>query len=154
MLYRSRGHGFDPWSSGAALFQRREEGEPELPLIGVRCRLGQRYKVWAMLDTGAEWSVISEHTASIVHDQIVDLDLEPIRYWTRRGLHEGRLQRVSIELLADPSRGNDLVCDATVLVIRGWEGPDTLGFRGCLERIRFALDPDDEDPLFYFGTFG
>jgi hypothetical protein len=30
-----------------------------------------------------------------------------------------------------------------------WPGPTVLGWRGCLDRFRWAIDPDDE--VFYFG---
>jgi hypothetical protein len=131
------------------VFQRRDDDRRDLLVVGVRCRLGG-FESLALLDTGAEWSVVSEGTAAIVRDQLEDLDIE-IPYNTRLGNMKGRLHRLTIDLLADPNRGSDLQCVATVLVLPGWSGPDVLGFRGFLERIRLALDPDDMQPLFYFG---
>ena len=36
----------------------------------------------------------------------------------------------------------------TWFVSEDWPGPNVLGWKGCLERMRFALDPSDES--FYF----
>jgi hypothetical protein len=43
-----------------------------------------------------------------------------------------------------------------VLLAPEWEGPPVLGYRGLLERIRFALDPGvtDADQWMYFGAVG
>ena len=38
--------------------------------------------------------------------------------------------------------------DATWFVAPDWPGPSVIGWRGCLERMRFALDPGEE--AFYF----
>jgi hypothetical protein len=42
---------------------------------------------------------------------------------------------------------------SSVFVAKEWEGPIVLGYRGFLERIRFALDPGvvPGEQMFYFG---
>jgi hypothetical protein len=104
----------------------------------------------ALLDTGAMWSVIDGDTADLLKDDLEDLE-SPVRLNTRHGSHTGTLQRLEVELLADPGAGSDLSVETTVLVIPEWPGPVVLGFQGMLEHVRFALDPDDERPTFYFG---
>lgn len=65
----------------------------------------------------------------------------------------GRLYRLSLTLLADV--GEDVTLQTTAFVpepeeAEHWgEMPCLLGFYGCLERVRFAIDPHTEQ--FYFG---
>ncbi|RLC10701.1 MAG: hypothetical protein DRI57_20015 [Deltaproteobacteria bacterium] len=65
----------------------------------------------------------------------------------------GELHRVSITLLADPGQGDELTIESTTFVSEEWEGPVVLGYRGFLERMRFALDPGiiPGEQIFYFG---
>jgi hypothetical protein len=147
-----------PWSSGAAVFQsglpigRRSQIRIQ---VAVACRLGSlSQKYLALLDTGAEWTVIGNQTADLLRSDLEDLE-EEIRYATRHGILAGRLHRLPITLLADPGRGSDLQVESTIVVIREWPGPIVLGFRGLLEWIRFALDPSfDGRGTFFFGQPG
>jgi hypothetical protein len=41
--------------------------------------------------------------------------------------------------------------EATWFISPDWPGPLVLGWKGCLERLRFALDPTPEEEWFYFG---
>jgi hypothetical protein len=68
-------------------------------------------------------------------------------------LVHGRLYRLNLTLLAD--EGEDLTIQTTAFVpepdeAEGWgDMPCILGLYGCLERLRFAVDPHTEP--FYFG---
>jgi hypothetical protein len=68
-------------------------------------------------------------------------------------LVHGRLYRLSLTLLAD--EGEDLPIQTTAFVPEPDEAEDwgdmpcLLGLYGCLERLRFAVDPHTE--RFYFG---
>ncbi|MCP4627568.1 MAG: hypothetical protein GY850_29240 [bacterium] len=66
---------------------------------------------------------------------------------------EGSLHHVNITLLAEKNSGDDLTIESTAFVSEEWEGPTVLGYRGFLERIRFALDPGliPGEQIFYFG---
>jgi hypothetical protein len=99
----------------------------------------------AQLDTAAEWSVVATEVAA-------DLGLlaaagEPKKYQTRLGTFDGKLVKHTIILPAD--EGDSLAVDATVWVSQEWPGSNFLGYRGLLESVRFALDPQQND--FYFG---
>jgi hypothetical protein len=65
----------------------------------------------------------------------------------------GRLYRLSLTLLAEP--GEDVTIQTTAFVPEPDEAehwgdlPCILGLYGCLERVRFAVDPRTE--RFYFG---
>lgn len=48
------------------------------------------------------------------------------------------------------TEGEDLTVQATWFVCPEWRGPVVLGWKGSLERFRFALDPHEE--FFYFGA--
>jgi hypothetical protein len=65
----------------------------------------------------------------------------------------GHLHRMPISLLAEQGQGTDLQVDSTVMVTPEWTGPTVLGFRGFLERLRFALDPGMQQgsEIIYFG---
>ena len=68
-------------------------------------------------------------------------------------LVQGRLYRLTLTLRAQA--GDDLTVQATAFVPEpqeeeSWgELPSILGFYGCLERVRFAVDPRTE--TFFFG---
>ena len=66
---------------------------------------------------------------------------------TRLGLIHGALYRGLIAIPADEA--SSLEVDATVFLSPDWRGPNFIGYQGLLQRIRFAVDP--EENLFYFG---
>ena len=73
----------------------------------------------------------------------------PSHLHTRFGLITGSLGRVTVRFVA--ADGEPLTIDATCFTSEGWLGPMVIGWKGCLERIRFGLDPSEE--AFYFGTW-
>ena len=72
---------------------------------------------------------------------------------TRLGRISGSLYRINISLLAEENHGYDLTVESSIFVSKDWDGPIVLGYRGFLERIRFALDPGviPGEQRFYFG---
>jgi hypothetical protein len=68
----------------------------------------------------------------------------------------GSLHRINISLLAEQNSGYDLTVDSSIFVSEEWPGPIVLGYRGFLERTRFALDPGvvPGEQMFYFGLPG
>ena len=105
----------------------------------------------AILDTGAEWCIIDPELLELV-------DLEPVRqitYTTRFGDISGTLNRANIIVQAE--YGEALALETTIFkadVEDGdvWRLPNFLGWSNCLDRIRFAIDPDPTHPTFYFGS--
>lgn len=127
-------------------------GQWRLP-IAVKCRVGNLEETeLALLDTGAEWSVIEGETAKILEDEL-DLSTESFNMSTRLGRISGSLYRINITLIAEENRDYDLIVESSVFVSKEWEGPIVLGYRGFLERVRFALDPGvvPGEQKFYFG---
>lgn len=108
---------------------------------------GSAGPILAQLDTGAAWSVLNAEIAEELG--LLGGDGEPITLSTRLGYYDGRLENTTITTIADDGRALDV--DATVFVSQDWPGPTFLGYRGLLERIRFALDPQANN--FYFGGY-
>jgi len=117
-------------------------------LVAVFCRIadGATPSV-ALLDTGSEWCVLPPEVAQESgFDLMPDPATAPLH--TRFGLIYGRLERVTITLIAD--QGHDLDVPATCFLSEDWPGPLVLGWKGFLERIRFSVDPNEEP--FYFAS--
>jgi hypothetical protein len=124
-------------------------GEPtaklaiEVEIAGVR--------VSAIVDTAAPYMIcepeIAEQLSFTASESIGATQLR-----THLGLVTGHLYRAPIILPA--ASGASVELQATVFVPEGdkWDdNPSFLGFHGCLERIRVAIDPGTES--FYFGPF-
>lgn len=118
-----------------------------LMFVAVTCRIGDLPdRLDAMLDTANQWCVLTPKVAN-------ELGLLPPSepggtvLSTRYGLLRGELIRISVEFPA--AEGVFLQIEATWFVSPDWPGPLVIGWKGCLERFRFALGPGDES--FYFG---
>jgi len=105
----------------------------------------------AMVDTGSVYFLCSPQIANLLYlEENASLGLESILI---RGVNiQGRLHRLPLTIQAEI--GESLELEVTAFVPDqshvDWEGfPCILGFQGCLERIRFAIDPHTN--TFYFG---
>ncbi len=121
---------------------------PHRLLVAVRVTIGDMAtSALLLLDTGSEWCVLSEaNAAQAGYPGEADPETPPLH--SRFGLIYGRIERIPFRFVADV--GEELVLDATCFVSADWPGPPVLGWKGCLERMRFALDPADE--MFSFAT--
>ncbi len=141
------------WSTGNAAYQAICKIDSWPVTVAVRCRIETLESgCSAFLDTGAEWSMIGEEMAVAINGQLGP-PIRSLTMSTRLGTIFGELHRVSITLLADPGQGDELTIESTTFVSEEWEGPVVLGYRGFLERMRFALDPGiiPGEQIFYFG---
>lgn len=136
------------WAVGAARFwvDREQDGFPLS--VSAFCRLGSgALDDFALIDTGAAWSLIGGDLARVLAPQTFDLGI-PMSMSTRLGLVRGSVHRLPVTLLAD--EGSDVTVDASVMLSLEWSGPVVLGYRGFLERIRIAFDPgvgDDDQRI-------
>jgi hypothetical protein len=113
--------------------------------VAVACHIGDLPdRVDALLDTAAEWCVIRPEQAKLLQ---LTPSADEARLHTRFGTISGWLERIPIKLLAQ--EGDVLSVDATCFISDDWLGPVVIGWKGYLERIRFALDPGRDS--FYFG---
>ncbi len=99
----------------------------------------------ALLDTGATWSILDWEVAELagLHPE----SGQRIRYSGRWGTIEGSVVPCLFRLPAD--EGESLEVEGSVFVSTDWRAGNFIGYRGFLERIRFALDPGEN--RFYFG---
>jgi len=131
--------------TGRSTYKADHEDGANRLLVAVTCRIGDLpYFTDALLDTAAEWCVLRA-------DVLGDLDYpdepgEVTTMLTRFGALSGILRRISVSFIAD--EGDAVPVEATWFVAPDWPGPAVIGWKGCLERMRFALDPSDQS--FYF----
>jgi hypothetical protein len=103
------------------------------------------FAVLAQLDTGCAWSILKPEIAEAM--QLMNEEGQPERLRIRFGNIDGQLKRINITILADD--GNCIELEATVFIPTEWTGGNFLGYGGLLERVRFAVDPQEN--FFYFG---
>ncbi len=103
----------------------------------------------ALLDTGAEWSVLAREIAEEIG--LLDADGHVITLRHKDGSTPGKLVRTTVTMLAD--EGTALDVDATVFIPDGeWPGSrNFIGYSGLLEKVRLGLDPQNNDV--YFGGY-
>jgi hypothetical protein len=104
----------------------------------------------ALLDTGAEWSVVSPLAARLGGAVTGN---ERVVMSTRYGSVGGHLGVLDVRLVA--TEGDALAVTATVFVSDRWplDAPQVvLGFRGLFERLAFALSRDEERHLLWFAA--
>ena len=108
----------------------------------------------AVVDTGGAYLILNPVVAArlrLGRDAMVHTD----RLVIRGVAFGGTVYRVPITLPA--TAGESLTFEATAFVPElehgeTWPLPSYLGWQGCLDRIRFAVDPADE--VVYFGAVG
>ncbi|HEX4962382.1 MAG TPA: hypothetical protein VF173_16210 [Thermoanaerobaculia bacterium] len=123
------------------------EGADREPRILVRIALGPlESPVLALMDTAAPWCVFRPEMNTRLQKSFLLIPGQAI-LGTRLGLFQGSLYRGHLRLLAE--EGESLNVEATVFVSPDWPGPNFLGYQGLLQRIRFAVDPENNH--FYFG---
>ncbi|MEA2464533.1 MAG: hypothetical protein QOJ98_2280 [Acidobacteriota bacterium] len=119
----------------------------------VHVAVGQE-RTTAVLDTGGAFLVLDPAFAATVGIDHADA-LAHDRIYIRGFVHHGTVHRMPLTLLA--TTGESLTFEATAFVPElehgeTWPLPSYLGWQGCLDRIRFAVDPADE--VVYFGAAG
>jgi hypothetical protein len=144
----------DPWSTSCARYGIAADHEGALLTVAVRCTIaGLPFESQALLDTGAAWSIIGGDLAEMLGSRLGEPGQTMILL-TRLGRIRGTLHPIEIVLVAE--RGESIAVSGSVLVAPGWTGPVVLGYRGFLERLRFALDPGagSNDAWFFFASAG
>lgn len=142
------------FAQGAAPFAYRPATEAETsPRVIVDIVIGD-VQTAAFVDTGGVYLLCSREIASRAQlDPNLAIPTPPLK-WSR-GVVAGELQRVPITLRA--AEGRSLTIEATAFIPGpayewGNDLPCILGMQGCLEKLRFAVDPNDD--TFYFGALG
>lgn len=131
---------------GRARYYPDHRSGPHRLFVAVACLVeGLSTPVYALLDTASEWCVLP---SGIAGDLGFDLTpgRHPIAFHTRWGLVTGRLERIGLSFVAE--EGDSLEMEASCFISADWHGPMVIGWKGCLEWIRFAFDPGEDH--FYF----
>jgi hypothetical protein len=106
-------------------------------LVSVSCQIeAQEVLIEALVDTASEWCVIKE---DLLPRHAAESASERTMLSTRFGLIEGHLVRAAITFPGTES--DDLRVEGTWFVSADWTGPPVLGWKGVLDRMRFAVDP-------------
>jgi len=129
------------FDGGCTYLQDADIGEHRMPLA-VPCHIEDLPDLYyALLDTGSSWCVLPAAVARLLG--VTPVPGEPtLRLSTRLGSFEGWLERARVTFPADVGRAIDV--DATWFVSWDWSGPMVLGWKGCVERMRIATDPDEQ----------
>ena len=102
--------------------------------------------VLAKIDTAAPWCIFTAQIGRALRSDFRPLS-EGLLLSTRLGSFRGSLYLVPVTFPA--LEGEPLLVDATAFVSPHWQGGNFIGYEGLLQKLRFAVDP--ENNLFYFG---
>lgn len=142
----------DPFATGMASYSYR----PAINDISNRIMLQVSIEgilVEAIVDTGSPYVICPPYLSEVIGFDPATA-IESIPYKIRGIDMRGNLYRVNVLFPAEA--GDNLSVDATVFVPNqewqeAWgEFPAFIGLTGCLERMRFAVDPEND--RFYFGS--
>ena len=117
----------------------------------IHVEVGRR-RTTAVLDTGGAYLLLDPGFAGRIGIEHADA-LARDRIHIRGFVRHGTVHRLPLTLLA--ATGKSLTFEVTAFVPEleygeTWPLPSYLGWQGCLDRIRFAVDPADE--VVYFGA--
>jgi hypothetical protein len=101
----------------------------------------------ALVDTASHWCILPPDIAVELGYTLATE--EDTHLHTRFGVLSGELIRLHLTFLAD--EGEPVEVEATWFLSPDWIGPLVIGWKGCLERLRFAFDPSEND--FYFAEY-
>jgi hypothetical protein len=117
-------------------------------LVAVRCVVGNRRdQEVALLDTGSPWCILPPALA-VELGYSLETDGDTLLH-TRFGLLAGELLRLPVFFVADDGAPAEI--EATWFLSPEWPGTLVIGWKGCLERLRFAFEPREND--FYFAEY-
>lgn len=137
---------------GRAVYRDHYPGDSEqTPRIVLSVRVAAM-PIYAIVDTGAPWCVLDP---DLMHPLIACGQAEMlynVDYIVRGHKYHGQLVRVAIDF--EGEHGFYMRMESTAFVATldenpPWYHPNFIGLSGCLDRMRFAIDPDENG--FYFG---
>lgn len=100
-----------------------------------------------MVDTAAPWCIFEPQIGEEIRDS-VEVFEERVCLHTRLGRFWGSL--CSGRLKVPSVSGEPLDVEALMFLSPDWPGGNFIGYEGCLDRIRFAVDPYRN--RFYFAS--
>jgi hypothetical protein len=141
-----------PFAQGASTYLDHLAAEPgTTPRVIVPVQI-EHILTEAVIDTGGAYLICDPEIADLLDlDPSSEDEVPPLHI---RGLtFSGTLHRLNLTLLAE--EGKSLKLKVATFVPRlhpneSWGLPHIMGLNGCLEWIRFAVDPTTD--TFYFGA--
>jgi len=132
---------------GRCIYHPDYGSDPDRLLVAIpRLLQGQPPLVFALLDKASPWSMLpASLSIDLGCDMSPDPYVPPLRT-ARVGRIAGRFERLWVQF--PPSDGDPLDVLVTFYLSPDWSGPLVIGWKGCLEGLRFALDPGED--RFYF----
>ena len=117
-----------------------EHADPPIPVI---------------VDTGAPWPILDPHKADELGIDYRAGGWRANPLYIRGFLYYGWFCDMTVTFVVDEGFGRSLDVEATVFIPElppdeAWLHPNFIGLDGLLNRVRFAVDP--ENNLFYFGA--
>jgi predicted aspartyl protease len=110
------------------------------------------FRTTAVIDTGTPYMICEPslaEAAGLTRRSAISSE----KLLVRGVLIRGMIHRMNLTITAQ--EGDEIVLDATVFVPEvdeaAWNLPSFLGWDGCLERLRVAIDPSND--TFYFGAY-
>lgn len=139
------------FAQGVCKYQYRPVTSGETtPRIVVQVQIGN-LDAQAVVDTGGAYLVCDPQIAAALDLDATDA-LESVKLNIRGVTISGSIHRPYLTLLAE--EGESVELEVTAFVPRSdhlqWDLPSFMGLSGCLERLRFAVDPLSD--AFYFGA--
>jgi len=127
---------------------------PRMP-AAVSCRFsGLEEDYTAFIDTASDYCMMQPDVArqlGLFDERMPRSD--SVTIWTWRGRYKGCLCRHP--LVVPAIEGSDLELDASWFVSKDWDGPNVLGWYGCLGSMAFGCRPRvtaDDGDTFYFAA--
>lgn len=122
-------------------------------LVAVECRIEDSPDpIVALVDAAATWCMLPWDLAKqLGHASRPTADLAACTMDSRLGRIRGYLWPFRTAFV--PVEGESLEVAAIWFISEQWPGPAVIGWKGCLERIRFGVDPGTmpDSASFYFG---
>jgi hypothetical protein len=145
----------DSFASGVLRYEYRPASSTDVTnRIFIPIETISGFKITCVLDTGAPWIILDPNIAAIAGFNQQSALYDATMQIRRKQTWTGKIARLDFILKAD--EGADLDFQSTVFVpddAEDWNRlklPSFLGQVGFLERIRFAIDPNENK--FYFGS--
>ena len=141
-----------PFAGGLCSYTNRS-ATPEERLTRLFIRVSiEDQPTSALLDTGGAYLILNPEIAEAI--ELSSEDAVGTDHLVIRGVTvTGELHRIALTLMSD--QGENVQVEVTAFVPTLslhtiWDLPTYLGWHGCLERCRLAIDPATEE--FYFGA--
>ncbi len=137
----------EPFVSGVATYFDEDpsfESKQASVHVNVLLRGDECIDIMARLDPATPWVILNAEINEKIGLQESE---QKVMLHTLQGRMSGSLERFPVTLKAEEGRA--LEVEATLFVCNDWIRGNFLGYSGLLQRIRFAIDPDQKK--FYFG---